>query len=152
MKKILAIGLLTIVVGACNKADDYYHLGIDAFNAKNYEKAIVYFDSTLMLDQNNASAFINRANAKYELNDFENSLTDFAKGIEMWPKDESNRKELAMIYSERADAYYELKKYDQAIEDYSEAITKDATLISAYIGRGDAYIKKQIPDLAKADY
>ena len=72
----------------------------------------------------------------------------------LYLKSLDKKQECAFAFAERGKAL--LKNSDeqslkQAVKDFTFAITLEHRLISAYVGRGAAYLKSDLPDLAMSD-
>lgn len=124
-------------------------------------------------------AYLNRGVIYYEKGEFEKSIEDYSKVIEIDPrhaKAYSNRgsaheglgnfelaiknftkaielsPELPGLYSNRGNALMRLKRYEGAIKDYNRAIKIDPEYTKAYSNRGVAYGKLGKYELAIRDY
>ena len=69
MKNMFAILLSAYVLMACS-GKDYFNQGKVAFDKKDYKNAIAYFDSALVENPEDASAFATRGSARYNLKDY----------------------------------------------------------------------------------
>jgi tetratricopeptide (TPR) repeat protein len=86
-----------------------------------------------------------RGNAYNYLQQYDKSLGDFAKAIELKP-------DYALAYYNRGNAYNYLQRYKEALGDYSKAIELKPDYALAYTGRGIAYSDLQQYDKAIGDY
>ena len=75
------------------------------------------------------NSYVNRGNAKYDLQDFRGAIQDYSKAIELDPS-------YAVAYFNRGNAKYDLQDYIGAIQDYSKAIELDPSYFKAYYNRG----------------
>jgi tetratricopeptide (TPR) repeat protein len=126
--------------------DAYYILG-RAYSLKGeHEKAIQNFDIALKSDiKQEADCYLYRGIEYYVQQDYDNSIKDFNKALEIRPKSV-----LGLFY--RGMAHFNKKDYDRAIADYGQAIRFDPKLALAYNNRGIAYRNKGDYDRAIADY
>ena len=54
------------------KALTHYNTGIEKFNAKDFQNAIIHFDSAITITPNYEKALFNRGSAKFQLKDYKN--------------------------------------------------------------------------------
>lgn len=73
------------------------------------------------------------AQVNYRLNDFSDSIANYAKILE-------NRKDSASIYNSIANAYRDSGKTEEAIKNYNQAIELDKTFIVAYANLANLYL------------
>lgn len=94
-----------------------------------------------------AAAYFERAQTHYFRRDYERTIADYTKAIEL------NYNPLSEPYYNRGYVYYITQEYSQAIADFSKAIELDYEPISlAYYNRGNAYYYKGDNDQAIVDY
>jgi len=111
-----------------------------------HKEAIQNFDIALRRDtKKEADCYLYRGIDYYVQKDYDNSIKDFNKALEIKPKSV-----LGLVY--RGAAYDGNKKYDLAIADYNQAIRLDPKDATAYNNRGVAYRYNGDHDLAIADY
>lgn len=99
----------------------------------NYSKAIKYYDKALKINPNFAEAYYHRANAKYDLKDYEGSMADCRKALNLNP-------ELKSAYFNLGLSEYHLKDYRGAILNFTKAITIDKDDSEALYWRAKAYM------------
>lgn len=92
-----------------------------------------------------AGFYNNRAAAYMTAFDFDRSIADFGKAIEIDPQRVSYR-------SNRGTLYAFLRQFDSAIADYNAALKLDPEHASALHGRAAAFAGKKQYDRALADY
>ena len=91
--------------------------------------------NTSEVNDDYASAYNNRGNAKYELEDWRGAaIQDYNKVIELDPDDSG-------AYFNRGNVKYELEDYYGAIEDYNKAIELEPDDAYGYYFRGNAKFK-----------
>jgi tetratricopeptide (TPR) repeat protein len=78
--------------------------------------------------------YVKRADTYFHAENYEKSIEDISKAIEMNPQYDTG-------YQQRAETYNKLGKYQAAIEDYDIAIKLKSSHIDhkIYVGRGDSY-------------
>ena len=59
-------------------AIEYFEKGFEAGNNGNHKAAIEYFSKAIELDPNNAEAYFNRGNAKFNLSNYTGAFEDFS--------------------------------------------------------------------------
>ena len=103
--------------------------------------------TALTLDPNLLPALIDRAEAHFELKQFQQAISDYDKILALDPTD-------AGAYNDRALAKMQLGKTYDAIFDFGEAIKnkkRELQQSSSYENRADAYMKTRQWDLAIDD-
>jgi tetratricopeptide (TPR) repeat protein len=106
--------------------------------------AIRDFTRAVNADARFAAAYRNRAEAKLEVEHFDESIEDLSRAIAF---DVSN----AETYVLRGQAYLAMKNTASAIKDFSQAIELDPKLASAYAARGLAHGLAEAYEEAYAD-
>ncbi len=124
---------------------DWYKKGYDAYYAKEYENAIIYFNNAIQLNPDYADAFVSRGSAKSNLNDYTGAIEDYNKAIQLNPDD-------ADAYYNRGIAKRKLQDYTGAIADYNKAIQLKPDYADAYNNRGTAKYNIQDYNGAIEDY
>jgi len=126
-------------------ANEWFHKGSDAYEAKEYENSIIYYNKAIHLNPDYAVAYRLRGLAKSDLKDFTGAIADYNKAIQLNP-------DYAVAYRLRGIAKSDLKDYTGAIADYNKAIQLNPDYAVAYRLRGLA--KSDLKDYtgAIADY
>ena len=118
-----------------------FYLGYNsAGNSNTSEVNDDYADnSNTLIDNSTMSVedYWKRGFEKYELEDYEGSIEDFNKAIEIDPN-------IAFFYYARGSAKNKLYDYEGSIEDFNKAIEINSDLRDAYNYRG--YAKNQLED------
>ncbi len=86
---------------------------------KNFKTAIEEFNHFIYLEPNDEVAYLMRAEAKYELKDYLDSISDCTKAIEICP-------EFKKAYILRGKGKHYINDFLGAVEDYSRAIETKA--------------------------
>jgi len=125
-------------------------LGFDAYADDNFDKALPYFSSAIEslptnVTVNPAEAYFYRGIAYGNKGDYDHSIADFDKAIQLKPN-------YATAYFNRGVAYANKGDHDRAIADYSKAIQFTPNLAEAYSNRGVAYANKGDHDRAITDF
>ncbi|CAN5258010.1 hypothetical protein BH10ACI1_BH10ACI1_23250 [soil metagenome] len=94
--------------------DYYYKLGSDAYDEKDYEKAIANYTQAIRLNSQSADTYYNRALAYYDSEDYEKAIADYTKSIQLKPG--------ADAYNNRGLAYELNGNYKLAADDYRTAL------------------------------
>lgn len=149
MIKTIAIIALTLTVGFAQGQEKRKELWNQVSHyrlAGDYQKAITYMDSIIMMGDNVSKNLIYRGSLKQLAGSFQSAIDDFDKALSM----DSNLKD---GYVKRGIAKLELTKYEAAIEDFDSGIGANRSLDSiAYRYRGHAYAKLGLYGNALNDY
>jgi tetratricopeptide (TPR) repeat protein len=112
-------------------AQESYEAGVHLLQIARYPQAILSFDRAIDLKSNFAEAYLMRARAFAGAGQTANAISDYAKVIELHPRD-------PQPLIERGRVYVDGKDYQSAIGDAAGAIALDSTLAGAYALRGSA--------------
>ncbi|MGA2882846.1 MAG: surface-adhesin E family protein, partial [Bryobacteraceae bacterium] len=126
----------------------------DAVRDEAHRKAALSYSRAIELDPKFLDAYVQRANAYYQLKQSRQAVKDYDQALQLDPENES-------AYHDRALAKMDLGEYYSAISDFSDSIrrkkeTSDSLFSKlAYENRADAYMKvgdysSAISDLDKA--
>jgi tetratricopeptide (TPR) repeat protein len=175
----------TALAQVSDKADPalmtaYFNAGFAHYEAKRYTEAAADFTLALAVKKDDEASLRYRAYSYYYLKDYDRSITDMSRLIEMNPgnagryyhsrsaaygkKGDMDRAiadcnevlrlnpDEAGAYSNRGNAYDGKGEYDRAIADFNEAIRLNPNSTDAYSNRGMAYEHKREYDKAIADH
>lgn len=121
---------------------------------EDMEKAVVYYDSAILLNSGAITTYFNRARCYYALEKPDETCKDMQKVIELDSGDVfytdmiSQAKDYvkgwcdnsqASYYYQRGIAHFNLENYKEAIEDYDRGIKKFPDNILLYHFKGNAY-------------
>ena len=143
--------------------------GFELATSGHPSEALDYFARSLRNDPNNPQTHLNRAEAFYQLDDYQHEIEECNKAIELskagWVSrdghsvkvennsDPSINHDLASAYAGRGKAKWNLKQKQSAVADFDEAIrlgeTKDTTV---YFYRGQYYLNEGEFDNALRDF
>ena len=134
--------VLNVEIGSYSKNDSYkdfewFNKGLDAYKKGDYQKAIKYYTYFIEEYPNYSGAYINRGNAKDDLEDYRGAIQDYNKEIEINPSND-------FAYNNRGFVKSKLEDYRGAIQDYNKAIEINPNNDFAYHNRGIA--KKILED------
>jgi tetratricopeptide (TPR) repeat protein len=139
---VLLTALAVSVYG--QTAADFIKSGNDAYNKKDYKKAIADFTEAIRLNPNSAEAYQMRGQATAHENNFypdkatiERIIADFTEVIRLNPNSTAGYFSRAQIYEWEA-----MKDTDKAIADYTQCIRLDPNYIDAYRRRAGTYFGK----------
>ena len=132
---------------AANAAFDYFDVGMNYFNAKDYRTAIVYFTKSIELKPNLASFYSMRGLCYMKLEEYNQAIVEYTIAIQIDPSWGN--------YSARAYIYDKMKEYSKAIDDYTKIIPYQPHYAPYYYSRGCDYYELQdykpaIEDFTKA--
>ncbi len=133
----------------------YFTLGKEAYNNKNYDLALIYFDRSIELNSNFPEAYHNLALTYYKLSQINKSIQSLNKAIELDGQYSKAYYSLALIY-------YESKDYDNAISNLEALLQIDQQNTNALFDLGVIYVERfrqnellgviNVEDLEKALY
>jgi tetratricopeptide (TPR) repeat protein len=115
---------------------------------KDWKDSITLWNDVISKYDNAPIAYDNRGVAYGELGQWDNTIADFSRAIEIDPG-------YAKAYYDRGIAYGNLSQWNLAIVDFSKAIEIDQKYTDAFSDRGNAYsnlgqLDKAIADFSKA--
>lgn len=122
---------------ASTEMSNYYHYKCyhqrgfaKYFYLKDYKGAIADFNEAIKINPDCESVvFMNRGDAKNELQDYRGAILDYSKAIEIDPNNYN-------YYYMRGNSKYDLKDYSGALSDYSTAIEIIPSFSPLYYNRG----------------
>ncbi len=134
MRLPAVIALLFVLYSSSAKSEDteYCYMGLEAHESGNYELAINSYTRCIDLGDltvsNLAAAYFNRANAYYDMRDYDQAILDY---------DDAIRLDLsaADAYTNRGLAYIQKDNHRQAIREFDMAISADPGFFPAYHNR-----------------
>jgi len=113
-----------------------YDRGREAYDQKNYDRAITEFTEAIRLNPNYELAFYFRAEAYTIKEDYDKALADFTQAIRLSPNDTDN-------YNERGYVYIIRNDFDRAIADFNQTLKIDPNNTDAKEGLELARQRKQ---------
>ncbi|WP_298536077.1 tetratricopeptide repeat protein [uncultured Algibacter sp.] len=96
-------------------ADTYYNRGNSRYSIKDLTGAKEDYAKAYILDKNFIDALYSLACVRYDLEEYDQAISDFNKVIKAAPAQ-------SKLYTLRASSYKALEKYTEAAKDYSTAI------------------------------
>jgi tetratricopeptide (TPR) repeat protein len=137
-------------------ASTVYSYGID------YNKAIRYYDTLIIMVPTYANAFYDRGMAHYKNGSYDKAIADYNEAARLNLKieklfessgDKLYDNRMGQLYAGRGNAYFKKGDYDAAIADYDRCLRFDPHWgHDASFMRGEARFKKGNFELAIADY
>jgi len=95
-------------------AQDYFKLGSDQLDKKNYDEALKLLNQAVQRDSTNGNNFAYRGMAKYYMKDFKGAVSDYNKAVKLIP-------DYGEVYDLRGVAKGELGDKTGACEDWNKA-------------------------------
>lgn len=126
-------------------AQEYFDIGNEHFDNREYEDAIECYSNVINLVPNFVVAYYNRGLCYYRKGKYEQATIDFSKAISINPNEKD-------AYIQRAECYSALGIDHKAIEDYTEIIRLDPYNTEGYELRASRYEKNSEYNYAIADY
>lgn len=117
-------------------SQEMYKKGIKAYDDKNFDEAIDYFSTAILLNPDNADAYYYRGLSHYEKGDFDPAIDNFNEMKRSNPKDIWAYIFLGLTRIEKGDL-------NDAIADYNKAISLDKNNAFSYYGLACIYAKKK---------
>jgi len=136
MLKILLIIITTLTL-TTQKSNELCEAGLTLKLQGKYTLAIEKFNHSIILNENIDSYFF-RANCHFKLHEFEKSINDFTKVIEMDSLSSTS-------FYNRANAYFFLEKYELAMIDIEKAILLEPNGADLYNNRAVVKEKLSLP-------
>ena len=93
-----------------------YNIGLAAYNSKNYEKSITYFDKAIVANANVGKAHDYKARSYGKLKDYANAVASYEAAISATDGDTK-----VLVYN-AAIAAYKGKDYDKAIAWFAQSV------------------------------
>lgn len=114
--------------------EQFFEMGNEAFDNKDYENAINYYHKALEFDGNNIDIYYNLSIALYESGDYEKSIKISDRVIELDEffiyKD--------IVWFNKGNCYHSLKQYKNAEAEFTKIIDYNPYDSSAYFNRANA--------------
>lgn len=129
-------------------ADEYYRLGNEAFDRKDYYTAIENYKKVININPSYKEAHWNIALSYYETKQYSNAVASYGTAISYY----SDYKKLAELYYWRGRSKKGLSEIDNALADYIKALSYDATHGDAYWSIGGVYMYDRIDYQLAIDY
>ena len=143
--------ILSLKIGSYSDKDsiekyNLFYKGQNALESGNYSASIKYYDEFIKKNPDIAVAYYNRGIAYYQLQKYEEAVSDLTHAIIIDP-------DYALAYHNRAIAYYQLQRYYDAISNFTKSISVDNPyIVEAYNKRGFVYGILKKYDKALLDY
>lgn len=124
--------------------DALNNIGIAQYENGNYGEAVLNYDAAVQCDPEFWRAYLNRANAYYELNELYRALDDLEYLERKIP-------DSAYVYFGLGLVKTKMRRYDQAIEAFDQAISLDSGNAEILVNRGTVYYYKDMYEEALID-
>lgn len=124
-------------------AENYYIKGVCYLKQGKYKESIEQLDIAIAKNDKNWLYFKSRGDSYYNSENYEMSLKDYIKSIELH-KTKTND----TLFWYRGDAYRKLNRYQEAIQDYDKAILLNDKNPEVFFHR--AYMKALLKDTTNA--
>ena len=98
------------------KVIEYFEKGIQAMNLRNYPLAIRFFNNLIEEDPNFAEAWNKRATVYFMMGDFDKSMLDIVKTLELEPRHFGALDGMSLIFIHQGQYQEALKVYDKMLE------------------------------------
>ena len=141
----LIICLAFIPAQVYSQAKVWSAKGEQAFNKKNWDKAIEYFSKSIDKDAGDKYVFYKRGISFLNTMRLDEAVSDFTEAIKLDSNfyDAYNNRGLALSFTDAQ---------QEAIKDFNKVLDNDSTFALAYINRGTCYINLLNYKAAFADF
>ncbi len=129
-------------------APELYDRAVTAYQAEDYEQAILDASFVILLNPTYSRAYYLRAFSYLSLEQTDSALADLAVAIEHAPDQEFE----VLLHLTRASVYTEQESWDPALEDLAAAIELNPESTEAYLMRADVNVLQERYEDALADY
>lgn len=120
--------------------------GLKSFNNKDYQKAVVYFSTSIAEDGGKHSKVIHMRGRSYsKLKKYKKAIDDFTAALKLDSRNEN-------ILIDRAAAYIYNEDSKHALKDYSRIISRNPDNLKAIYGRALVYYQLDRIARAKRDF
>lgn len=107
--------LLQLIQDQPTYADAYRNYGIVLRDRKDHSKALEFFKMAVKLDPGNSEAWVQRARARFELEQFAETEPELLAAHKLFPENSDISHELARLYFKTGDAYLGLPYAEAAV-------------------------------------
>lgn len=141
-KKILVMIVFLIVASGCisnpspdniNNSGDYLALGDEFYEQMDFDKALLYYDRAVTLEDNNSEAWFSKGAALAELGENEEALKAYDRSLQI---NESDYR----VWSYRGVALHRLGRIDDAFESQDKALEYNPRYWNALHNKGTLLI------------
>lgn len=119
--------------------------GVKFFDSKNYDKAIVFFTTSIADDSTHPEVYHLRGKAYIQNKRYEDAIQDFSRAIKLKGNEEN-------ILLDRAAAYVYSDELRRAVRDYGRILKVNPENSKASYGRGLVYVKQKNYEEALKDF
>ena len=115
------------------KVIEYFEKGIQAMELKNYPLAIRFFNNLIDIEPNFAEAWNKRATVHFIMGNFDKSMNDIKKTLELEPRHFGALDGMSLIFIYQKDYEQAIGVYDKMLEIFPHSINiieKKETLLS----------------------
>ena len=126
-----------------DNSDYWVLLGIITDDMGQQNTAIAYYDQAILLDKNNAVAFVNKTRTLGHMGYYEEALKSVENGIEVYnPSNHSDDLESA-LYCHKGLSLFYLKNHAEALAAYDKSIQISPYTASAWYNKSCLYSKEE---------
>jgi hypothetical protein len=109
--------------------------------ARSYSDPMIYYNAAISQSPDNALMYNNRGYVKFNMNDFQEAISDYTKAIALKPN-------FPLAYNNRGLAYSSIGDLGSAIKEFDKAIELKPNFALAYINRGNIYCNEGYHEMA----
>lgn len=179
IKKLVVFTMILLIASCSAKEEEWIIEAKSRLEQGKLEEAKTAIEQAIKLNNKNAEAHNLYGVIAYQLKDFELSLIEYKKAVELDPANLNaqlnlsnaylekqqwaeakqvldflifNKKETAEVYLKRGISLAGLLKVPEAIQDFGKAISLDSTNFDSYYNRGNIYFQQGKFSLAIQDF
>ncbi|MBQ3061798.1 MAG: tetratricopeptide repeat protein [Lachnospiraceae bacterium] len=118
---LLTTGIIAMALTGCNDGDEKYDKGVKAFEAQNYESAVIYFSEAIEENPEVADYYIYHGMALIKTGNMEEAVLEFDKAI-LDTDNQIVRRNNKKAYRGKGIAYFEMADYEESVECFNKAL------------------------------
>lgn len=122
-----------LIVDHPQYVDAYRNYGMLLRDAKQFKKALAFFNKSALLEPDNVENYIERARARLEISDFKNSEVELADALERFPENSEIRHEIARLLFKMGETHTGLEHAIAAQQSDPRNYHKNVTLGVHYL-------------------
>jgi hypothetical protein len=121
--------------------EDFFRLGCQSYNGRNYAAAIIFFQNMLNVDARQAKGHLWLAKTYLAQNDLQAASDALGEALRLDDRDMESRKvanDLGQKYFDQGNYSFRFRRYHDAVAKYRQAVDLRPTLTQAYIRLGES--------------
>jgi len=142
MKKTIFILLAALIYATnilCQTKDSYYQIASEAYDQRNYEKALNNINNALKTEDTNLDFLLLKGNSLEKLEKYQEAFDIYSEAIRLHPKE-------SISYNQRGLLLQKIQETEFSIRDFTTALSfekQDSIKMTLFINRGASKINIQ---------